>query len=133
MFGLVFKYLDSNIRVPYKKLYFLTSFNSYLHVFYDLKAIEKQTSKRAKLWKIILESIELKRMAIDNDTFGVLIGVSMGIIIFLILLCGLHNCFCKESTITENSTRNNSLSDNDRVQIEENSNSPTRFERTEDL
>ena len=98
-----------------------------------MKAIEKQTPKSAKLWKIILESIELKRMAIDNDTFDVLIGVSTGIIIFLILLCGLHNCFCKDSTITENSTRNNSLSDNDRVQIEENSNSPTRFERTEDL
>ena len=82
-------------------------------------------------------------MAIDNDTFEVLIGVSMGIVIFLILLCGLHNCFCKESSSLENSTRNNSLSDNNRVQIEENSNSPTsrsypessyqRFERTEDL
>ena len=67
-----------------------------------------------------------------NENFGVFIAIWV-IVIFLILLCGLHNCFCKESTITENSTRNNSLSDNDRVQIEENSNSPTRFERTEDL
>ena len=82
-------------------------------------------------------------MAIDNDTFEVLIGVSMGIVIFLILLCGLHNCFCKESSSLENSTRNNSLSDNNRVQTEENSSSHTtggypegsyqRFERTEDL
>ena len=67
-----------------------------------------------------------------NENFGVFIAIWV-IVIFLILLCGLHNCFCKESTIPENSTRNNSLSDNDRVQIEENSNSPTRFERTEDL
>ena len=57
-------------------------------------------------------------MAIEN--FGVFI-VIWGIVILV-----------KESSL-ENSTRNNSLSDNDRVQIEENSNSPTRFERTEDL
>ena len=70
-------------------------------------------------------------------------GVGGGMIMFFILLCGLHNCFCKESSSLENSTRNNSLSDNNGVQIEENSNSPTsrsypessyqRFERTEDL
>ena len=80
-------------------------------------------------------------MAIDTD-FTVFI-VIWGIVIFLILLCGLHNCFCKESSSLENSTRNNSLSDNNRVQTEENSNSPTtggdpegsyqRFERTEHL
>ena len=85
-------------------------------------------------------------MAIDTYTVFIVIW---GIVIFLILLCGLHNCFCKESSTfckessLENSTRNNSLSDNNRVQTEENSHSSTaggypegsyqRFERTEDL
>ena len=75
------------------------------------------------------------------DSIDILIGVGMGLVMFFILLCGLHNCFCKDSPSTVSSissTRNNSLSVNNRVQID---NSPSgypedsdrRFQRTEDL
>ena len=75
------------------------------------------------------------------DSIDILIGVGMGLVMFFILLCGLHNCFCKDSpsvVSSISSTRNNSLSVNNRVQID---NSPSdypedsgrRFERTENL
>ena len=75
------------------------------------------------------------------DSIDILIGVGIGIIMFFILLCGLHNCFCKDSPTTGSSissTRNTSLSVNNRVQIDNFSlgyseNSGFRFERTEDL
>ena len=75
------------------------------------------------------------------DSIDILIGVGIGMMIFFTLLCGIHNCFCKDSpsvVSSISSTRNNSLSVNNRVQID---NSPSdypedsgrRFERTENL
>ena len=76
----------------------------------------------------------------------IIIGASIGIIIVLILLCGLRNCLCKSSDSSSASntriwTKNNSLSVNNRVQNEEDCNSQPgypedidqRLERTEDL
>ena len=74
----------------------------------------------------LTQSIEFKPSTTDNDSFDVLIGVSIGIIILFILICGFHNCCCKKSSITENSTRNKSLSDNYPVKIEEDSNSRSK-------
>ena len=67
------------------------------------------------------------------DSIDILIGVGGGMVMFFILLCGLHNCFCKDSPSTGNSinsSRSNSLPVNNRVQIED---SDHKFERTEDL
>ena len=73
----------------------------------------------------------------------VVIGVSVGFAILVILLC-CCSCGNDSSSSTENSripTRNNTLTVNNRIQNEENSNSPSghpegsfqRYERTEDL
>ena len=73
----------------------------------------------------------------------VVIGVSVGFAILVILLCSCSWCNDSSSS-TENSripTRNNTLSANNRVQNEEDSNTPSshpegsfqRIERTEDL
>ena len=73
------------------------------------------------------------------EPIDILIGVGMGMVMFFILLCGLHNCFCKDSPSTVSSissTRNNSLSVNNRVQIDNSRPGypeDRRFERTEDL
>ena len=32
------------------------------------------------------------------DSIDILIGVGMGLVMFFILLCGLHNCFLKDSS-----------------------------------
>ena len=78
-----------------------------------------------------------------SDAFDVIIGVSIGFLILFTLLCGCA-VFKEPPSIRENSripTRNNTLSANDRVQIEGDSNTPSshpegsfqRIERTEDL
>ena len=78
-----------------------------------------------------------------SDAFDVIIGVSVGLLMLFTLLCGC--AVCKDPTPSpENSripTRNNTLSANNRVQNEEDSNTPSshpdgsfqRIERTEDL
>ena len=78
-----------------------------------------------------------------SDAFDVIIGVSVGLLMLFTLLCGC--AVCNDPTpSTENSripTRNNTLSSNNRVQNEEDSNTPSshlegsfqRIERTEDL
>ena len=67
------------------------------------------------------------------ESIDILIGVGIGTVIFFLLLSGCYNCYCKDSpsTVTSiSSTRNNSLSVNNRVQIEDSDN---KLERTEDL
>ena len=71
----------------------------------------------------------------------IIIGVSIGIIIFFILLCGLRNYFCKSPDSPSRATDEFSLSVDNRVQNEEDANvqpiypvdSDQRFERTENL
>ena len=81
------------------------------------------------------------------DPITLWVTVGMSVICVLFLASGLWNCFCKKSSdasYTENSsmpTRNNSVSFNNRVQIEKDSNFPPsysevndrRLERTVDL
>ena len=81
------------------------------------------------------------------DPISLWITVGMSVICVLFLASGLWNCYCKKSSgasYMENSStasRNNSLSFNNRVQIDKDSNFPPSysevndrsFERTEDL
>ena len=82
----------------------------------------------------------------DPDAFDILIGVSIGTIMFLILLCGLCYCFGKSSDSsntgnTRTTSENNRTSVNSRVHFEEDSKtnpsyqngSDNRFARTENL
>ena len=78
-----------------------------------------------------------------SDAFDVIIGVSVGLLMLFTFLCGC--AVCNDPTPSPvNSripTRNNTLSANNRVQIEGDSNTPSshpegsfqRIERTEDL
>ena len=92
--------------------------------------------------KKILSERSNQVMVPDNwMEIDIIIGVSIGIIIFFILLCGLRNCFCKSSDSPSRETNGFSLSVDNRVQNEEDTNvqpiypvdSDQGFERTENL